>query len=148
MAIVACPQCGTKNRVDDRAVNRQPVCGKCGAKLPAAAGAGGDGTPLKVTDASFARDVLESAVTTLVDCWAPWCGPCRTIGPIMDELAAESRGRYRIAKLNVDENPATAGRYRIEGIPALLFFKGGKLVDQLVGAYPKGTIVERLERQL
>jgi thioredoxin len=80
----------------------------------------------------------------LVDCWAPWCGPCRMIGPIMDELAAESHGRYRIAKLNVDENPQTAARFNIASIPTMLIFKDGKLVDRLTGAQPKQAIAERL----
>ena len=145
MAIVSCPTCGTKNRVDERRRDVQPVCGQCGTKLPVSAN---DRSPVNVTDATFARDVLGSPVPTLVDCWAPWCGPCRTIGPIIDQLAAESNGRYRVAKLNVDENPGTSRQYRIEGIPALLIFKAGKLVDQLVGAHPKQTIVQHLGAQL
>jgi thioredoxin len=98
-----------------------------------------------VTDATFARDVLGAGATpVLVDCWAPWCPPCRAIAPTLDQLAAESGGRYVIAKLNVDENPGTAGQYRIQGIPTLLLFKNGKLVDQIVGLAPKPTLAQKL----
>jgi len=79
-----------------------------------------------------------------LDCWAPWCAPCRMIGPIMDQLASESDGRYRIAKLNVDENPGISSRYQIASIPTMLIFKDGKLIDRLIGAQPKQAIVERL----
>ena len=80
----------------------------------------------------------------LLDAWAPWCGPCRMVGPIMEQLAAESKGRYRIAKLNVDENPGTAAQFQIQSIPTMLIFKNGKLVDRLVGAQPKPAILARL----
>jgi thioredoxin len=100
---------------------------------------------VEVSDESFTRDVLGAGETpVLVDCWAPWCPPCRAIAPTLDQLAAESRGRYVIAKLNVDENPRTAGQYRIQGIPTLLLFKNGKLVDQIVGLAPKPAIAQKL----
>ena len=148
MAIVTCPKCGAKNRVDEtRAAESQPVCGKCGTKLPVPgqAGAWGASHPIAVTDESFAREVLGAgARPVLVDAWAPWCGPCRMIAPTLDQLAAESAGRYTIAKLNVDENPRTAAEFRIEGIPTLLLFKHGKLVDRIVGLAPKPTIAQKL----
>jgi thioredoxin 2 len=148
MAIVTCPKCGAKNRVDEtRAAELQPVCGKCGTKLPVPgqADARDASHPIAVTDDSFARDVLGAgARPVLVDAWAPWCGPCRMIAPTLDQLAAESAGRYTIAKLNVDENPRTAAEYRIEGIPTLLLFKNGKLVDRIVGLAPKPTIAQKL----
>src|SRR5215510_11958171 len=149
MGIQICPSCGTKNRVDERAAQlSQPVCGKCGAKLDL--GAGMDGKPQPVTDASFARDVIDASSSrpVLVDAWAEWCGPCRMIAPVLDQLAAESGGRYKIAKLNVDENPRTASQFNIRSIPALLIFKNGKLVDQLIGAQPKPAIAARLQAQL
>src|SRR5437764_6223296 len=80
----------------------------------------------------------------LMDCWAAWCGPCRMLAPAIDQLAAESGGRWIIGKLNVDENPATAARYRIGSIPAMLIFKRGELVDQIVGLQPKQAIAARL----
>ena len=111
MAIQVCPKCGTKNRVDDHAAQvSQPVCGKCGAKLPEVSG-NASGTsfskPQVVTDQTFAQEVIDasSSAPVLVDAWAEWCGPCRMIAPVLDQLAAESGGRYKISKLNVDENP-------------------------------------------
>jgi thioredoxin len=151
MSIRVCEQCGAKNRVDERAARRlQAVCGRCGEKLGegtgrASSGAGA-GRPLTVTDATFASEVLQASdnAPVLLDMWAAWCGPCRMIAPMLDELAAESGGRYRIAKLNVDENPQTAARFQVQSIPTLLIFKNGKLVDRLVGAQPKQAIAARL----
>jgi thioredoxin 2 len=141
MAIITCPQCGTKNRVDQRAGNAQPVCGKCGAKLPAAAA--DDGHPTVVTDASF-EQFIQAPHPVLVDFWATWCPPCRAIAPVLEELSAESGGRYSIGKLDVDQNQQTAAKFQIEGIPTLLIFKSGQLVDRLVGAHPKQAIAQRL----
>jgi thioredoxin len=109
--------------------------------LPASAAA-----PLTVTDATFAAEVEQSPLPVLVDAWAAWCGPCRTIAPIVDELAAELAGQVRVAKLNVDENPATAGRFDIRSIPTLLVIAGGREVDRIVGVQPKHAIRARLER--
>ncbi|PYS71419.1 MAG: thioredoxin [Acidobacteria bacterium] len=152
MAIRICLQCGARNRVDERAsLDKQPVCGRCGAKLPApTSGAAADGKPQAVTDATFANDVVDasSSLPVLVDAWAEWCGPCRMIAPVLDQLAAESGGRYKIAKLNVDENPRTAAQFNIRSIPTLLIFKNGKLVDQIIGAQPKQAIAARLAAQM
>lgn len=146
--ILQCPSCGAKNRVDERAAaKRQPVCGKCGTALPVQPS---DNKPQPVTDATFAREVVDASSSrpVLVDAWAEWCGPCRTIAPVLDQLAAESAGRYKIAKLNVDENPRTSTQFNIRSIPTLLIFKRGKLVDQLVGAQPKQVISARLQAHL
>lgn len=147
MKVITCAKCGAKNRVDEnRLTNSEAKCGRCGAKLSASGN--GKAKPLTVTDSSFQNEILQAANTTLVDCWAPWCGPCRIVGPIMDQLAAESDGRYRVAKLNVDENPMTATRYQIASIPTMLIFKNGALVDRIVGAQPKEAIADRLNRAL
>ncbi len=148
MPVVACSKCGTKNRVDHgQTAGQIAKCGKCGTPLDLskAEDTGAETKPLIVTDASFQHDVMESSERpVLVDAWAPWCGPCRLVGPIMEQLAAESRGRYRIAKLNVDENPITAAQFQIQSIPTMLIFKHGKLVERLIGAQPKPAIAARL----
>ncbi|HKQ51222.1 MAG TPA: thioredoxin [Pyrinomonadaceae bacterium] len=144
MAIIACRNCGAKNRVDESAARqKQPVCGRCGTPLDV--GAAADTKPLTVTDETFAREVLGArGVPVLVDYWAEWCSPCRMVAPVLDELAAEAQGRYRIAKLNVDENPRTAAQYNIRSIPTMLVFKDGAVVDRIVGAQPKQAIAARL----
>lgn len=148
MPVVACRKCGTKNRVDPRqAVGQIAKCGECGTPLDVskAESTAAETKPLIVTDARFQQDIIEaSEKPVLLDAWAPWCGPCRIVGPIMDQLAAESNGRYRIAKLNVDENPITAAQFQIQSIPTMLIFKNGKLVDRLIGAQPKPAIAARL----
>lgn len=145
MQVLVCSKCGANNRVDEsKLTTSEAKCGRCGAKLEATTAAS-DSKPSVITDQSFEREVLQAkGRPVLVDCWAPWCGPCRMIGPVMDQLAAESQGRYQIAKLNVDENPQTASRYQIASIPTMLIFKDGKLVDRLVGAQGKQAIAERL----
>ena len=145
--IVSCGKCGAKNRVDEGAAQvRLPVCGKCGAPLEAKGGAGDAAKPLTVTDRTFARDVLQAgARPVLLDCWAAWCGPCRMIAPVLEQLAAESNGRYLIAKLDVDENPQTAAQFGIQSIPTLLIFKNGTLVDRMVGLQSRQAIALRLE---
>jgi thioredoxin len=148
--IVACGRCGAKNRVDERAAGgMQPVCGRCGAALgarPEGTGeAGGGERPRVVTDATFAREVLHAgARPVLLDCWAEWCGPCRMLAPVLDQLAAEANGRYIVAKLNVDENPQTAAQFGIRSIPTMLIFKNGTLVGRLVGLQSKQAIAARL----
>jgi thioredoxin len=148
LAIQTCPTCGTKNRINETlALAHRPICGKCAAPLSDGAV---DSKPQVVTDASFATEVIEasSAKPVLVDAWAEWCGPCRMLAPVLDQLAAESNGRYTIAKLNVDENPRTAAQFNIRSIPTLLIFKNGQLMDQIVGAQPKQAIAARLQAQL
>ncbi len=101
-----------------------------------------------VTDASFQADVLDSSTPVLLDFWAEWCGPCRMIAPALEEIAAELGDKVTIAKINIDENPDTPGKYGVRGIPTMLLFKGGQPVAQKVGAAPRGQIQQWLEAEL
>ena len=100
---------------------------------------------IAVNDITFATEVLQSDKPTLVDLWAPWCGPCRLIAPLVDEIAEENGERFKIAKLNIDDNPQIARRFGVRSIPTLLFFKDGELRDQVVGTVPKSALLARLE---
>ena len=102
------------------------------------------GNILELDDFSFDKKVLAADKVSLVDFWAPWCGPCKMLTPIMEEVAKEAGGKAVVGKLNVDENPVVASRYKIMSIPTILIFKGGKIVDQFVGVQPKDTILKRL----
>jgi thioredoxin 2 len=140
--LIRCPSCGATNRVpaEKMAQGLKPVCGRCQTPLPV------DDKPVTVTDATFAAEVERSPVPVLLDMWAPWCGPCRMIAPVVEELAREMGGRVRVAKLNVDENPATATRFNVKSIPTLLVLKAGREMERIVGVQPKTEIIRRLER--
>ncbi|NES04327.1 MAG: thioredoxin [Okeania sp. SIO2F4] len=101
-----------------------------------------------VTDSSFQEEVLNSELPVLVDFWAPWCGPCRMVGPVVEEIASQYEGQIKVVKLNTDENPNVASQYGIRSIPTLMIFKGGQRVDMVVGAVPKTTLAQTLEKQL
>ena len=103
---------------------------------------------LELSDAQFEADVLKSDTPVLVDFWATWCAPCKAIAPVLDQLAEEYDGKIKIGKVNVDENPATPGQYGVRGIPTMILFKDGEIVDQLVGAVPKNQIESLLEKAL
>ncbi len=102
----------------------------------------------EVGDNNFEAEVLQSAVPVLVDFWAPWCGPCKSIAPIVEEIAGEYEGKLKVTKLNVDDHPATASRYGIRGIPNLIILKGGTVKEQIVGAVPKAKLVSAIEKAL
>jgi thioredoxin 1 len=101
-----------------------------------------------LSDSSFEADVLKSGEPVLVDFWASWCGPCKAIAPTLDELADQFAGQVKIAKLNVDENPATPSNYGVRGIPTLILFKNGEILDQVVGAVPKGQLETLIKKAL
>ncbi len=101
-----------------------------------------------VTDSTFKQEVLDSGVPVLVDFWAPWCGPCRMVAPIVDEIASQYDGQVKVVKVNTDENPSVASQYGIRSIPTLMIFKDGQRVDMVVGAVPKTTLANTLEKYL
>ncbi|MCK5100802.1 MAG: thioredoxin TrxC [Desulfobacteraceae bacterium] len=138
--IFACSKCGTKNKVPVSRINDSPKCGKCGEILSTDV----FGQTVDVSDATFDEEVLKSTLPVLVDCWAPWCGPCKAVGPLLDELAVKYKGRLKIAKVNVDENQEVGSRYSISSIPTMFLVKNGQIIDTLIGALPK----EELEVQI
>jgi thioredoxin 1 len=99
-----------------------------------------------VSDDTFHAEVLQSSVPVLIDFWAPWCGPCRTIGPVVEELAGVYKGRLKVVKMNVDDNPRTPAQFGVRGIPNLIVFKGGEVQEQIVGAVPKAQLVKAIDR--
>lgn len=103
---------------------------------------------LTATDANFESDVLKGAGLSLIDFWAEWCGPCRLLGPTVESLADEMAGKLKVYKMNVDENPGTPSKFHIRGIPTILFFKNGQMVDQLVGNHPRDVISQTIQRHL
>ncbi len=141
LQLIPCENCGATNRVPAEKLRsgRAPVCGRC--KTPLAI----QSHPVEITDANFAAKVERAPLPVLIDMWAPWCGPCRYLAPVVEELAVELSGRVVVGKLNVDENPVTSGRFRIQSMPALLIFKDGREVDRLIGTQPKAEILRRVQ---
>jgi thioredoxin 2 len=145
--LIRCPSCGATNRVSREAEEKfgrglAPVCGRCKSHLTA------DARPVTVTDATFADEVERSPLPVVLDVWAAWCRPCLMIAPVIDQLTSELAGRVRFAKLNSDENPATAARFKVRSLPTLLVLKGGREVDRIVGVQPKSEIARRVEKAI
>jgi thioredoxin 2 len=136
--IIVCPNCGKKNRVPASATGK-PRCANCKQWLPWIA---------EANEASFADVVEKADVPAVVDLWAPWCGPCRMISPALEEVATRLRGRMKLVKINVDDNPGISARFGVQGIPTLLLFRDGKLVDQTVGARGAGQLQAWVEGAL
>lgn len=139
--IVICQNCGAKNRVS-LDYSKQAVCGKCKTLLVISA------SPIIITDSNFANEIEKSQTPVLLDFWATWCPPCKMIAPIIDALAKEMSGKAKIGKLDVDQNPITAGRFHVQSIPTLIIFKDGKEVDRMVGSQSKEAMLRRLQKFL
>ena len=135
---LACPRCLTANRVPRERLGEDPKCGKCGAPLA-------DGAPVPLSEAQFDAFVSRSDLPVLVDFWAPWCGPCRQIAPVIEELAGENSGSIKFGKLNVDNAPAAAQNYGVRSIPTLMVFKNGEVVERFVGVQPKSRLQQALD---
>lgn len=143
--LIRCRSCSARNRIPVARLQDGPRCGRCKNPFPPIPISR---RPLMVTDRSFADEVIGSPLPVLLECWATWCSACGAISPILEQLAGAYAGRLKIAKLNVDQNPATASRYSVMSLPMLLFFRDGKLVDTAAGALPRLEIERYLWRLL
>jgi thioredoxin 2 len=138
---VACASCGTRNRIPRARIGDDPRCGRCKQSVF-------PDRPVMATDDTWKQVVEESPIPVLVDFWAEWCGPCRTIAPALELVARERKGKLKVVKLNVDENQRTAAQHRVQSIPLLQLQRGPLLVDQQLGAVPKGMLDAWLDRHL
>lgn len=143
--LMVCPGCGAKNRVPAEKQHLSPKCGRCGLSL---VGAPVSGLVNPLVDAQFHQRVEQSSMPVLLDFYSPTCGPCRMIAPVLETLAKEYAGRLLVFKLDTSSQQMTPARFQIRGVPTLMFFKDGKMVDQLVGAAPRSDIEQRINRLL
>jgi len=139
--LLGCVACGAQNRVSAESAGKTLRCGKCGADLQPAGVA-------PCTQAGFAAAVLEAPLPVLVDFWAPWCAPCRMLGPELEKLSGQLAGRLKVVKVNIDENPALAAQFNIRSVPTMLMFNRGKVVETLNGAMSAMAITQRLQTHL
>jgi thioredoxin 2 len=137
VSMLVCTSCGKTNKIGP-SESGAPHCGSCGTVLP---------WLVNATDDTFDVE-SRAAPAVIVDLWAPWCGPCRVVGPILEDLACEFAGRLKVVKVNVDDNPATAERFQAFSIPTMVVIKNGRVVDRIVGAMPKGQLTIRLSPHL
>ncbi len=139
--ILACPSCSTKNRIPAGKQHLSPKCGKCGTQIKPASQA----VSVELTDSEFQSFISGASLPVLVDFYSPTCGPCKSLAPIIANLSKEYLGRVIIAKLDTSTNPGTAMHYHIRGVPSLLFFKNGQMIDQIVGAPPEAQLRQKLD---
>jgi thioredoxin 2 len=139
--IVSCPSCAAKNRIPAAKQHLSPTCGKCKKEIDMHSQA----SPVELTDTEFQSFIAQSSLPVMVDFYSPTCGPCKSIAPLISKISKDYLGRVLIAKLNTSSNPGTAMHYQIRGVPSLLFFKNGKLVDQVVGAPPESQLRHSLD---
>ena len=136
---INCPHCFATNNLEKERLNDKPVCGKCKKPLFT-------GKPLELNSGNVAATLSKNDIPVVVDCWAPWCGPCKTFGPIFNQTAAALEPKARFAKLNTETNPSIAQRWHIRSIPTLIVFKGGKEIARMSGALPLNQLVQWLRQ--
>lgn len=144
--ILRCSECGGKNRVPVEKLDGHPKCGKCHTPLQTEAVL--VDTPITITDGDFEQKVLKSPLPVFLDCWATWCGVCKMTMPVIDQLAADWKGRIRVCRVDVDKAPMVAARFHIQSTPTVLVFDKGQLMDTLVGAVPKNQMIQKMAKYL
>lgn len=139
--LIACPSCSTLNRVPAGRLGERPVCGRCRSPLFT-------GRPVELSQGSFPAHVEKASLLVLVDFWAPWCGPCRMMAPVLEQAATALEPQVRVAKVNTEAEPGLASRYRIQAVPTLILFRGGSEVARQSGALPLPALLDWIRRNL
>ena len=138
---LVCPACGVTNRIPAERISEHPKCGKCSSDLF-------NGHPTELSGANFSKHIARNDIPVLVDFWAPWCGPCKAIGPIVEEIAGQYKDSVKIMKLNVDDNQKMASHFGVLSIPTLILFKEGKVLEKIVGLVPKARLEDLIKKAL